>query len=294
MIKAWLAQALSVPCQTHALEVAGATIRYLSWAGPRNAPGIVLVHGMFGHAHWWDPIAPFLARDYNVVALDLSGMGDSDSRPAYRMAHHAEEIVAVTRHAGFRGAALIGHSYGGSTAVVASLGAPGLFGQLVILDSRIPFPGAIDMSPGPPVPKYKRNYPTAADALARFRLIPPDPMADPVVLSHIAKCSLREADEGWTWKFDDMVSASSRDIERVDPEKLDLPVVFISGEESFVTSAEQLALTRRVFPAAEFLTLADAGHHLMIDQPIALTRMLQEVLFQSDAVSKNFRSEIQD
>jgi len=69
--KACLNQALSVPFQYHAVEVASATIRYLSWAGPKGTPGVVLVHGMFAHAHWRDAVAPFLARDYNVFALDL-------------------------------------------------------------------------------------------------------------------------------------------------------------------------------------------------------------------------------
>ena len=42
MIKEWLNQALSVPFENHAVEVAGVMIRYLSWAGPKGAPGVVL------------------------------------------------------------------------------------------------------------------------------------------------------------------------------------------------------------------------------------------------------------
>jgi len=294
MIKAWLNQALSVPFQTHRVEVAGATIRYLSWAGPKGARGVVLVHGMFAHAHWWDPIAPYLARDYNVIALDLSGMGESDCRSGYRMSGHAEEIVAATHDAGFEGAALVGHSYGGSTSVVASLSAPGLFSQLTILDSRIPFPGAEDFRPGKAMPKYKRVYPTPTEALARFRLIPPGPLADGVIVAHIGEHSLRKVDGGWSWKFDDAVAAAGRDHSLVDATELDLPVVFVRGEESFVTSNDQMKLTRQVLPNARFLSLPQAGHHLMIDQPIGLTRMLQESLerhanFRSETPISNFR-----
>ena len=54
----------------------GCRIRTLRW-GARDRPGVVLVHGGAAHAHWWVSIAPHLARDYAVVALDLSGHGDS-------------------------------------------------------------------------------------------------------------------------------------------------------------------------------------------------------------------------
>lgn len=294
MMKVWLNQAVSVPFQRHAVDVTGAKIRYLSWAGPKGAPAVVLVHGMFAHAHWWDAVAPFLAHDYNVIALDLSGMGESDCRSAYSMSGHAEEIVAVTRHAGLEGAALIGHSYGGSTAVVASLSSPGMFRQLVILDSRIPFPGAADFgTAGAPVPKYKKTYPTAAKALARFRLIPPGPLADPIILAHIAEHSLREGSGGWSWKFDAAVAASSRDQSLVDTAILDLPVAFVRGEESFVTSEAQMSLTRAVLPGANFVSIPGAGHHLMIDQPVLLTRALQGLLRRDRRQVINFRSEIQ-
>ena len=43
-------------------------------------PGLLLVHGNAAHAYWWSFIAPLLARDYNVAAMDLSGMGDSGWR----------------------------------------------------------------------------------------------------------------------------------------------------------------------------------------------------------------------
>lgn len=278
MTGVWLDKALAVPVQTSSVDVAGATISYLSWRGPSGAPGVVLVHGMFAHAHWWDAVAPYLARDFNVVALDLSGMGDSDFRPEYRMSRHAEEIVAVTRNAGLEGAALVGHSYGGSTAVMASLSAPHLFRQLVILDSRIPFPGVKGLRPGPDMPRLKRIYPTCAEALTRFRLIPPDPLADPLILAHVAEQSLRETNGGWRWKFDDTVAVSARDNNLVDPAELSLPVVFMHGEESFVTPADQMELTRQVFPNARFVALAGAGHHLMIDRPVEFTNLLHGVL----------------
>ena len=75
----WFKDALAIKPESSFVEVSGARIHYLRW-GDRARPGLLLVHGNAAHAHWWDFIAPFLARDYNVAAMDLSGMGDSDWR----------------------------------------------------------------------------------------------------------------------------------------------------------------------------------------------------------------------
>lgn len=46
---------------------------------------LVFVHGAAAQASWWDHVAPLLAADRRVTAIDLSGHGDSEWRPAYDM-----------------------------------------------------------------------------------------------------------------------------------------------------------------------------------------------------------------
>ena len=81
-----------IPESNH-VYVEGAKIHYLRW-GDRARPGLLLVHGNAAHAYWWSFIAPFLARDYNVAAMDLSGMGDSDWRASYSMDMFVREQLA--------------------------------------------------------------------------------------------------------------------------------------------------------------------------------------------------------
>ena len=45
--------------------------------------GLLFIHGMNAHSHWWDFIAPQFAGEYRVAAMDLTGMGDSDFRYEY-------------------------------------------------------------------------------------------------------------------------------------------------------------------------------------------------------------------
>ena len=58
------------------VTVNGIRLRYRDWGG--GGPPLLALHGSAAHAHWWDPVAPFLARDYRLLALDWRGHGDSD------------------------------------------------------------------------------------------------------------------------------------------------------------------------------------------------------------------------
>ena len=75
----WFRDAINTPYDEDVVEVDGCPIHYLRW-GDRERPGLVLVHGGAAHAHWWSFVAPQLTNNYHVVALDLSGHGDSGRR----------------------------------------------------------------------------------------------------------------------------------------------------------------------------------------------------------------------
>ena len=92
----WFLEALNTPYDRGSVEVDGCPINYLRWGDARK-PGVILIHGGAAHAHWWAFIAPQLARNHHVVALDLSGHGDSGKRSAYERETWADEVMAVAK-----------------------------------------------------------------------------------------------------------------------------------------------------------------------------------------------------
>lgn len=96
----WFTQAIAVEPEVRAIEVQGTRIEYLRWGNPEK-PGLLLSHGNGAHARWWSFIAPFLAREYSVAAVNTSGMGDSGWRDKYTIEIFAEEQIAVCEDAGF-------------------------------------------------------------------------------------------------------------------------------------------------------------------------------------------------
>src|SRR2546429_2737796 len=96
---AWFSAALDAPVQEGAITVDGASIAYRAWGDP-DGRSIVLVHGGAAHSRWWDHIAPMLTDGWRVVAVDLSGHGDSDRRDRYTPPTAAREGLAVVPAAG--------------------------------------------------------------------------------------------------------------------------------------------------------------------------------------------------
>src|SRR5262249_36236210 len=76
-------------------------------------------HGAAAHAHWWDPVAPYLAPRLRVLALDWRGHGRSEWPwpPAYRSEDFAAELLGVIDALGLRDVVVAGHSMGGHQAM---------------------------------------------------------------------------------------------------------------------------------------------------------------------------------
>ena len=122
------------------MEVEDCPIHYFRWGDPKKR-GVVMIHGFLAHARCFAFIAPFLARDFHVAALDFSGMGDSGTRSSYDIPMRAREIFAIADHLGMIGGKaspfLIAHSYGGAVGLEAMERFGSAFGGLVVCDMMV-------------------------------------------------------------------------------------------------------------------------------------------------------------
>lgn len=118
----WFTRALAHQPEIVVAHSNGCPLNVLRW-GDRSKPGVVLLHGNGAHAWWWAFIAPYLARDYNVAAFDLSGMGDSGRRDVYTMDLYGDEPIDVAVACGMMDhpepPVIVGHSFGGFITMVA-------------------------------------------------------------------------------------------------------------------------------------------------------------------------------
>ena len=276
----WFREAISASFEERSVEVDGCPIHYLRWGDVSN-PGLVLVHGGAAHAHWWSFVAPQLTHHYHVVALDLSGHGDSGRRGQYPREIWAEEVMAVAGDARIVGAPiLVGHSMGGFVCMMAaSLYGDRLAGAIIV-DSpvRRPDPEAEEGAHG----KSFRNpkvYPSREKALERFRLVPPQPCENDYLVEHIAKHSLGKAEGGWTWKFDPEIfrRVTPRSSHEILPQ-VRCRVALFRAEFGLVTPDIGDYMYELLGRTAPVIEIPDAYHHLMLDQPLAFIAALRAVL----------------
>jgi pimeloyl-ACP methyl ester carboxylesterase len=104
------------------------------FAGPPDAPPLVLLHGLGGTKSSWLPIVPALAARYRVLAIDLPGFGAS-SKPigAYNAAWFAHHVVALIDRLGHERVLLAGNSMGGRISMELAMGEPDRVGAIACL-----------------------------------------------------------------------------------------------------------------------------------------------------------------
>lgn len=278
-IPEWFFEAVETPSQQGSVVVDDCDVSFRTW-GDSSMPGMLLIHGMNAHSHWWDFIAPRLTHQYRVVAMDLTGMGDSDYRHAYDSTTYADEIVSVCDAAGLnQDVIVVGHSFGGVMATKAANLYPERFGALILADSGLRHPDE-PIPDRPHMGGRAKAYPDKTTALQRFRLQPPQTCENDYILEYIARHSLMPVDGGWAWKFDEDLPATIKDAERVadDYSSLQLPVGLIYGADSELFSARTLEhmieLIDQEFP---YVAIENAQHHLFLDQPLAFVDVLLEM-----------------
>jgi pimeloyl-ACP methyl ester carboxylesterase len=115
-----------------------------------EGPPVLLIHGFGASTYTWRHIAPDLARDHRVIAMDMKGFGQSDKPfdESYSVFDQAELLTQLILDLDLRDLTIVGHSFGGGVALVLVLDEAerlkGRITKLVLLDS-IAYPQDIPM-----------------------------------------------------------------------------------------------------------------------------------------------------
>jgi pimeloyl-ACP methyl ester carboxylesterase len=98
-------------------------------------PPIVLVHCYSCSLHWWDRMAPILARDHRVIRVDLLGHGGSEKpKSGYEIPQQAALVAGALNEFEVEGAVVVGHSMGASVATALAEESSELVDRVVIVD----------------------------------------------------------------------------------------------------------------------------------------------------------------
>jgi pimeloyl-ACP methyl ester carboxylesterase len=145
--------------------VLGVRSAYLE-AGPRDAPTVLLLHGLGGTNASMLPLVADLARDHRVLAPDFPGFGASGApRWRYRASDLAAWVGAFREVTRTGPVSIVGNSLGGRVAIEAALCDPDGVDKLALLC---------------PSPAFRRGR----QFVPLVRLLPPDAVIAPTPTAH--------------------------------------------------------------------------------------------------------------
>jgi pimeloyl-ACP methyl ester carboxylesterase len=261
------------------MEVKSMEMHYRTWGNPLNPP-VILLHGLACHSGWWEWVAPYLEKEYYLIASDFRGHGQSSWAANYRYDDYALDIEELARKLN-RPYAIVGHSMGGYVGLkVASRGVhpPS---TLLVADMKIDSPEEELVGLHKAASKSGRIYDTLQDAVAHYRLLPPQHTAPMERVEQIAQECFHEQEEG---RFGERFDRRTLAIEKVDAvalaKQVSCPTSFIRAKVSQVMPADGAKELARI-TGGQLIEMEGAYHHLPLEAPDEFAIQIRKFLEQT-------------
>jgi pimeloyl-ACP methyl ester carboxylesterase len=270
-------------------------MRYLHLTAdePRPLPPVVFVHGLMGYSFSWRHNLEFFARQREVCAVDLLGMGHSD-RPETNAADFGLEAAAcrllqLLHSLGRSQVDLVATSHGGAVAMLAAS-----------MDRTSPKPIIRRLAlVAPAHPFMPETHVQLASFLAPFGKMFSNGLAScaaavqthamGLMYSHQTRMTL-DTRAGYAVNYGDARSyeyvqevmrrwrADMRQLEAALPSIASMPVLLLWGADDETVSAVSGLQLRKCFDHAEFVVLPKVGHLPYEEDPAAFNRCLLQFL----------------
>src|SRR5688572_7641546 len=237
-----------------------------------SGPDVILIHGLAGHRDVWAEPADALDDRYRLHLVQIHGFGgvartSSDSLVA---APVAREVARYVRETGLKRPALIGHSMGGTIAMMVAARNPGLVGRVMVLD-MVPFMGVMFGQPDATVEALR----PMADRM-RTQLLEGDMLGQMIATMTRSEANRQKLLQYANASDRRTVSHAMHELILTDmrPElpRINVPLTVLYVQAPNVPmSAEQFDLTmKQMYSGAAGVRLeriADSNHYVQLDQP---------------------------
>jgi pimeloyl-ACP methyl ester carboxylesterase len=279
----------------------GGPIHYVDFGGAAGAPRLVLVHGLGGSHLNWCLLAPRLAANARLLAVDLVGFGRThpEGRPA-TVQTAAVLLGRFVREVAGAPAILVGNSMGGMVSILEAVADPDAVAGLVLIDPVLPLVGGVrpdrlvaTMFMLYAVPgigeRYlaRRRAAVAPRELVRQVLelccVDPSRVPQELVAASVALAEERAAVPG----LDAAFLGAARSLLRVSARrgrywaairKVRAPVLLLHGEKDRLVSLHSAREAAARNPDWRFEVLPDVGHVPQLEVPDAVAELMLDWL----------------
>lgn len=282
MVGPWQGAGLATDDATWAW-IDGQPVHVRTW-GPETGQPLVLVHGFdVGGADLWAPIGPALGRaGYRVIAADLPPLGRSSRAIAADATAltQADLLVDVLDQMGAQGATVVAQGWGSAVALQLAVQQPELVRSLVLVGPQL----------GGELHRYERlaaRLPWAGDAviwltrgggplwpgLLRLQVA----RSTPELRAYVKAARQVSHIEGTVAALRPFYRLGSAASGPVGLASLKAPCLVVRGAlDRWVTPEAAMAVAEQT--QADVLTIEDAGHLVVLDQPDALREAILDAI----------------
>ncbi|MCC7078391.1 MAG: alpha/beta hydrolase [Acidimicrobiia bacterium] len=243
-------------------------------------PPLLLVHGLESSRHAWGDILPTLVTDHTVVRPDARGHGDSGGPldPAGYMAErYASDLLRLVAALDLENVVVVGHSFGGTCALLAAREDPDAFAGLVLVNT---------WTYG--LPEQMRQKPLAyLDAISKRGILGIYDMTPAIRSGHPTEgprydepafAAARRAERA-NLRPEGFVALAAQNLSRPSfHESLSavrLPVLLLVGEHDEVMRVP-MAVLAHILEGSELVTIPGSAHNPTFDAPKALASHIVE------------------
>lgn len=275
------------------LRVSGLNLAAKIWGPPSGKP-VLALHGWLDNAASFDGLAPLMAGDLQIVALDLPGHGRSQWRSedgAYHFIDSVQIALEAANALGWDRYSILGHSMG---AAIASLTAP-VAGEaleaVVFIDGFGPWSNAAEN-----VVEQLRRGLAQEKALLRSQGRGYESLEDmckamgearkdlsPEKLMILARRSSKKQEDGkWTFSHDRRLQASSR-IRLTEEQVLTFlgaiacPTLLVRPKSGWPLDADFAKRRTSAVPDLKIIEV-EGGHHVHLEAPERLADEVKNFL----------------
>src|SRR5450432_2278806 len=238
---------------------------------------LVLLHGYPLSSAIWQTQQHGLSSNYRVITPDLRGHGQSPApEGVYEMDLFARDVLSLLDSLNVQKAAIMGHSMGGYVTLALWRLAPERFVALGLIDSQ----AGADSEEGRQG-RYKtaeKVFEDGTQVVAQAmmaRLFAPSLPADEAIVEQTRTLILNTRPVGIIGTLKGMASR---------PDSTDLlatikvPTLIITGDKDQIIGAQKADAMAQVIPIATLVTIENAGHMPMLEQPQAVTLAIRNFL----------------
>lgn len=245
-----------------------------------DGPCVVFVHGTGTHRLTFEPVLEAIPAGHALVTYDRRGFGASDGPLARRMGQHADDLGALLEHLDLGPATVVAQSGGAVPALQLAADRPGLVRQLVLAEpvvqlARVP---SVDLLVAMTTFQSRWAARRKEDAVTGFYRWASG--------RRDGTSSWDTVPEEWRTVARQHADAVFREIRQMmvptpasrTMRAVACPTTLVVGDVGPPVFHRTTRRVGRLLPRSTTIDIADSGHLIAVDQPVAFAAAVSDVL----------------